>query len=256
MKIYPIKTGEYDFPLSYVMDTADQTVITLPILAYYIEGAEKKILFDAGGIDPKGDTVSLHTPTYRRSDEERLDLALKRATGIDASQIDIVVLSHLHWDHSGQMDLFPQAEFWVRMDEVMDSINPVDRYQNTYESFNSGHIPPWAQQPRKWHFISTKEDVEVVPGIELILLPGHSVGLQGMVVHTQQGLFVLPSDIVMRYEQLQPDGTVTGSHLCYLLGENEKSLQRLTEMVQKQHATIVPSHDMRVLDQKTYPIET
>lgn len=253
MKIYPIKTGEYDFPLSYVMDTADQTVITLPILAYYIEGAEKKILFDVGGIDPKGDTFALHTPTYRRSEEERLDLALKREAGVDVSEIDIVVLSHLHWDHCRQMDLFPQAEFWVRMDEVIDSINPVERYQNTYESFNSGHIPPWARQPRKWHFLNTREDVSVVPGIDLILLPGHSVGLQGMTVRTEHGFFILPSDIVMRYEQIQEDGTVVGSHLCYLPEENQKSLNRLTELVQKEHATIIPSHDMRVLDQKVYP---
>ena len=45
-----------------------------------------------------------------------------------------MILSHLHWDHAGQMDLFPNAEFWVRMDDVIDSINPIDRYKGTYES--------------------------------------------------------------------------------------------------------------------------
>ncbi|HIY63808.1 MAG TPA: aldo/keto reductase [Candidatus Mediterraneibacter stercoripullorum] len=69
-----------------------------------------------------------------KSDEERLDVALKREVGVSAEDIDIVILSHLHWDHAGQMDLFPNAEFWVRMDDVIDSINPIDRYKGTYES--------------------------------------------------------------------------------------------------------------------------
>ena len=74
------------------------TQIEMPILAWYIEGQGHRILVDTGGHDPaKGE---LHPPYMREPGQD--PVSRLAALGVRPEDIDILILTHLHWDHASK----------------------------------------------------------------------------------------------------------------------------------------------------------
>jgi glyoxylase-like metal-dependent hydrolase (beta-lactamase superfamily II) len=109
------------------------------------------------------------------------------AHGVAPEQIDTVFVSHLHWDHIENIDLFRHAEILVpRLEfEYTAAIRPSD-----------WGTPPYAREMLQGMRIALLDDreQELFPGIRTVPLPGHSVGLQGLVVKAEGGDLVLASD--------------------------------------------------------------
>lgn len=249
LKIIPIKVGSEMWPRSYLSGLgANDVPEEIPHIMFYIDGSDKKVLVDTGGGVPRSKSLAkFPRPTYVRKPEEEPSIALEAATGLYATDIDVVILTHLHWDHSYNCHLFPQAQFYVQISEVIASINPIPRFQKTYESFSINSVPPWARQPLKWNFING--DCEIVPGISSVLVPGHSKGIQGVLVETAKGLYFLGSDSVPLYDNVNKDGTVVPSTLSLSLENAFYSCQKINKL----GATIIPGHDPLVLTHKIYP---
>jgi len=111
------------------------------------------------------------------------------AHGLTPEQVDTVFLSHLHWDHIENIDLFRNAEILVpRLEfEYAAEIRPSD-----------WGTPPYAREMLAGMRLTLLEDreQEIFPGARTLPLPGHSVGLQGLVVQAEGGDLVLASDAV------------------------------------------------------------
>jgi len=111
------------------------------------------------------------------------------AHGLTPEQVDTVFLSHLHWDHIENIDLFRHAEILVpRLEfEYAAEIRPSD-----------WGTPPYAREMLAGMRLTLLEDreQEIFPGAKTLPLPGHSVGLQGLVVQAEGGDLVLASDAV------------------------------------------------------------
>ncbi|MBQ4425918.1 MAG: N-acyl homoserine lactonase family protein [Lachnospiraceae bacterium] len=253
MRIIPIKVGNEKWGMSYFVDGAPQLPpIDIPHMMFYIDGAEKKILIDCGGRDPESESGKLHSKTYTRAPEEHPDVALKAATGVSPEEIEILILTHLHWDHCGNLHMFPNAQVYVQLEEILDSINPIPRFYKTYESFKYGVVPPYAQQPVKWNFV--EGDTELLPGIKLVKIPGHSAGIQGVYVETDKGPYFLGSDAIPLYENIE-NGEVKTSALCLSLEKAYYSAVKINKMIKDTGMVVLPGHDRRVLDHKCYPFD-
>ena len=109
------------------------------------------------------------------------------AHGLAPEQVDTVFVSHLHWDHIENIDLFRHAEILVpRLEyEYASDIRPSD-----------WGTPPYAREMLAGMRLTLLDDreQEIFQGVKTLLLPGHSVGLQGLVVQTDGGDLVLASD--------------------------------------------------------------
>ncbi|MDB5611298.1 MAG: Glyoxylase-like metal-dependent hydrolase [Bradyrhizobium sp.] len=109
------------------------------------------------------------------------------AHGLAPADIDTVFVSHLHWDHIENIDLFRHAEILVpRLEfDYAGAVRPTD-----------WGTPPYAREMLQGMRIVLLDDSEqeLFPGVRTLLLPGHSVGLQGLVVKAGQGDLVLASD--------------------------------------------------------------
>ena len=84
----------------------------------------------------------------------------------------------------------------------------------------------------------------------VLLTPGHTPGIQAVLVETASGLVVLPGDNVPTYDNWlgrPPEWTHIAATNHYDLGAYEKSFQRLEET----RGRIIPSHDFRVLEVET-----
>lgn len=251
MRIIPIKVGNEMWAKSYFVDGgAYEPAVEIPHMMFFIEGAEKNILVDTGGRDPDSESGRLHSKTYTRTAEENPVVALKKATGKDPEDIDIVLLSHLHWDHCGNCHLFPNAEFYVQRKELLDSIDPIPRFGKTYESFNIGVVPPWAQQGLKWHFLDG--DAEIVQGVKVYEIPGHSAGVMGIYVDTDDDPYFLGSDAIPLYDNIV-DGQVKPGALCLNLQQAYYSTVKINNLVAETGMKIIPGHDKAVLEHKSYP---
>lgn len=85
--------------------------LDIATIVWLIRGGGKNILFDSG--------YYRHTPGFDRfntTDFIRPDEAVKLA-GVQPDEITDLIISHIHWDHMGGLDLFPKATIWIQKDE-------------------------------------------------------------------------------------------------------------------------------------------
>lgn len=167
----------------------------------------KMILYDTGGMNER-DKI-LHS-----LDDD----------GIAPDNIDIVVLSHLHFDHAANWTLFKNAELYIHPEEI----NPSEDYKDTARL--DFHRENLLRHP-KINFVEENDQIE---GLDVIELPGHTPGLIGLL--TSNGILV--SDAVKNRSELE-----YGS----LLNVWDKDLARQSiEKVKKLSDTIYPGHDVPV----------
>jgi N-acyl homoserine lactone hydrolase len=114
-------------------------------------------------------------------------IAALASHGLTPEQIDTVFVSHLHWDHIENIDLFRHAQILVPRLEF--------DYAAEVRTQDWG-TPPYARAMLEGMRLELLDDIEqeIFPGVRTLLLPGHSVGLQGLVVDADGGKRVLASD--------------------------------------------------------------
>lgn len=250
-QITPIQAGSLWLYRGAFTSKSDeyQQLEEFPILIFLIEGNGHKILVDTGGGDPASASMKAggHARS-RRTPEQAPDQALRRL-GISSEDIDTVILTHLHWDHAYNNHLFPKAKFVVQRSELMESIDPLPRFRGFYESFSSGRIPPWARQPTNWTIVDGP--CTLYDGIRLIPLPGHTTGLQGVLVDTTAGRQLIASDAVPLYECIEKlgQGEYTISSMCTDLKAFYKTFDLLKNL-QDAGVHIIASHDFLTLETK------
>jgi glyoxylase-like metal-dependent hydrolase (beta-lactamase superfamily II) len=110
------------------------------------------------------------------------------AAGLTAADIDVVVLSHAHWDHVQNADLFPRATLLVHADEPAYAESPGDDDLAT---------PSWTGTLLRHLGVRTVGDRHpVAAGVHTLHLPGHTAGSMGLTVETPDGIHVLTGDAV------------------------------------------------------------
>jgi N-acyl homoserine lactone hydrolase len=109
------------------------------------------------------------------------------ARGLTAADIDTVFLTHLHWDHVENLDLFSHAEILTPRVEFEYAASPRP---------NDWGTPPYVHEILRGMRVTLlpDEEQELLPGVRTLLLPGHSVGLQGLVIDRGGERAVLASD--------------------------------------------------------------
>jgi glyoxylase-like metal-dependent hydrolase (beta-lactamase superfamily II) len=246
------------FPLDLgTLVSFDQSIFTLlrnqgvkidaPCLAWVILGGGKKVLVDTGPPEPDW-AYRYHRPIKKEPSQE-IHTALAKL-GLSPQDIDIVIFSHLHWDHSFNLDHFSKATFLVQKAELKYAVNPLPSDKKPYAVGISGVQPPWMKVFGQ--MIPLDGDQEILPGIRVIHLPGHTPGTQGVVVETSEGPWVIAGDTVPLYENWKGDDTL--DHIPGGVFQNLYdyyfSLKKLEPFGDK----ILPSHDEKVLKHKRYPV--
>lgn len=122
--------------------------------------------------------------------------------GIDPDSIEDIILTHLHFDHAGNIDRFAKARFHVQDTEVGFATGrcmcePHLRYPFDVEDVVTLVRHTYAQRVR-FH----DGDAAPLPGISLHRVPGHTAGMQAVRVITPRGPVVLASDACHFYANL------------------------------------------------------
>ena len=215
-------------------------------IAVYIGGCQRKIIVDTGAPDPER---AFRNHPYSKPHPLKPNqgiLAQLAQVGITPAEIEIVVLTHLHWDHVGGVSLFPNAEFIVSGEELKFALDPVPCLYLAYEARQLGMQPEFSKVIDRIKTIDLKEE-DIVEGVRVIPLTGHTPGNIGVVVDTPDGPHVIAGDAAPKYANL--NGSPEQGQRFIMSGIYTdmiamwKSLERIDEIVDHDYSRVIPGHD-------------
>ena len=119
--------------------------------------------------------------------------------GATADSVSKVVITHMHWDHVGNIEgylrAFPKAKFYLQKREFDFCVkNPVSQRKPVVVIFDPTASKIVGDLERSDRLVIVDGDVNLAPGIDLLLAPGHTLGLQVVRVNTAQGPAIVGSD--------------------------------------------------------------
>ncbi len=222
------------------------------MIGYYIGDAEAKILVDTGGPDLVRSREYHPYVDMRISKEQTMEVQLSKI-GVKPEDIEIVVLTHLHWDHCFGLERFAKAKFLVSKKEYSFAHDPVPPWYVAYEHMAVGLKPAFLNTA----FTTLSGEKEIAAGVLVTPTPGHSPGSQSVVVETEKGHYVIAGDAVSCYENLTGDRKQGLPYLVIGLFtdmvEAWESLKKIDELTSGDPSRVLPGHEPKVFEKKRYP---
>jgi glyoxylase-like metal-dependent hydrolase (beta-lactamase superfamily II) len=160
-----------------------------------IVGSDTTIVVDTGF-----NTLDAHNRNRRLLRTAAEGLAL---IGVDAAASATVVLTHLHYDHVGGFDQFPNARFHLQ-DREMAFATGRNMSESEYShAFTARHVADVVMAVHAKRVQFHDGDAELATGISLHHIGGHTDGLQAVRIDTATGPLVLASDASHYYENME-----------------------------------------------------
>jgi glyoxylase-like metal-dependent hydrolase (beta-lactamase superfamily II) len=119
-----------------------------------------------------------------------------RALGLEPGDIDLVVNTHLHFDHAGRntdtllQPTFPNARYVVQSQELYDATHPHERNRASYNAHNFEPILEAGL------FDQVDGEVELLPGLRVVPMPGHNLGQQAVILESEGETLVYTADLL------------------------------------------------------------
>jgi glyoxylase-like metal-dependent hydrolase (beta-lactamase superfamily II) len=126
-----------------------------------------------------------------------------RLLGVDPAAVKDVILTHLHYDHAGNFNALPAAQFHIQEPEIHFATGRHIRHRYFAIGFEVEDIVNVVRLNYARRVTLHNGVVELAPGIRLEPTPGHSPGQQAVCVHTRRGWVVVASDAAHYFENLQ-----------------------------------------------------
>ncbi len=177
----------------------------------------------------------------------RCPIASLAGLGIAPGDIGHVIVTHLHYDHAGNLDLLPKARIHIQQRELhyatgCQMCKPLFRAAFAVEDVVEVVKGVYADRVS-----FCQGDTRIAPGIETALIGGHTDGLQVVRVHTQRGWVVLTSDASHYYENMDAEMPYP---IVFHVGDMVAGWDKVRALADSaQH--VVPGHDPDVL--RRYP---
>lgn len=225
-----------------VFDPFDEragTKVYNPYFVYVIRHPAGTVLFDTGAhpdlaTNPAarlGDTAQ--GLAFRIAPEDRLDHRLAQ-TGLRVQDIDVVVQSHLHFDHTGGLDLFPDTPVMVQSTELAFAQEP-PIYQREF------FVAADFARATHWHELNGDHDIFGDGRLLLLSTPGHTPGHQSLMVQLAARVVVLLGDATYLLDKMRarrlpaitwnPDAQIATWH-------------RIEQLEREHDAFLIATHDL------------
>jgi len=117
-----------------------------------------------------------------------------RLLGIDCDRVEDVIITHLHYDHAGNLPLFPRARFHLQESEMAFATGPHMAHAFFAHAYELEAVLSMVRLVYGARVQFHRGDAEIVPGITVHHVGGHTHGLQVVRVWTALGWVVLASD--------------------------------------------------------------
>ena len=167
----------------------------LDYFVWAVIGKERSFVVDLG--------FSEATARRRNRKWLRCPIESLRLLGLDPASVKDAVVTHLHYDHAGNFNLLPNAQFHIQEPEIHFAAGRHMRnayFKMPYDVDDIVDVVRLNFADRVF-FHNGRHDL--APGISIEPLPGHTCGQAGVRVHTRRGWIVLTSDASHFYENVR-----------------------------------------------------
>lgn len=208
---------------------------------WLVRGAQREIVVDTGF---NAAVAAKRGRRITRPVQEGL-----RLMGIDPATVADVAITHLHYDHVGNFELFPQATFHLQdleMQYATGRCMAVEAMRHAYELEDVVGIVRRVYAGRvRFH----DGEGEIAPGVTLHHVGGHTMGLQIVRVATRRGWVVLASDASHYYANMEQGRPFP---IVYNVGDMVDGWRRAHALADSP-AHVIPGHDPLVMERYPAP---
>jgi glyoxylase-like metal-dependent hydrolase (beta-lactamase superfamily II) len=207
------------------------TPIAMDYFVWAITNGTHTVVVDLGFTEPVG--------TRRGRQFLRCPSKGLAEIGIDCSRVEHVILSHFHYDHVGNYALFPNATFYVQDAEMNFYTGRYVRHAAFRHSIEVDDVVALVRYNYEGRLAFVDGEQEILPGIAVHKVGGHTAGMQIITVQTKDGRAVVASDASHYYHNLEQNVPFMTLHdipgMYY-------GFQRIRELADKPEL-IIPGHD-------------
>lgn len=165
------------------------------------------------------------------------------ALGIDCARVPHVILTHLHYDHIGNLEDFPAATFVIQEEEMAFWTGRYAGREQFRTLIEANDVLYLVHENFRGRLRFVAGTQEIVPGIEVHRTGGHSAGLQIVRAKTERGSVVLASDATHFYANIGEDHPYSiVSDLAQMYGAFD-----LVRSLADSPEHVVPGHDPLVM---------
>ena len=240
-EIYAIKYGRHERKRAdnYIGGDPHDTMEPLDYYVWAITGPSGNFVvdtgFDAAMAKKRGRVIS-----------NPIAEGLK-AVGVAPESVKNVIVSHLHYDHTGNYDTFPNARYHLQDMEMGYATGRCMCHQHLRIPFEEEDVVAMVRKVFAGRVCFHDGAGEVAPGITVHKVGGHSKGLQCVRVKTKRGYVVLASDATHLYSHIESGRVFPITYNIGEVLEGYDTIKRLAPAA----SHIVPGHDPLVMQR--YP---
>ncbi len=202
-------------------------------------GREHRFVIDTGF---NAATAAKRGRDFLRCPAESLSLV-----GLSAATVEDVVVTHMHYDHIGNFDRFPKAQFHLQDREMAFATGRHMRHRPLRAAYDVETVTGLVREVYQDRVSFHDGDAELAPGFSLHRVGGHTAGLQVARVWTGRGWVVLASDASHYYANMEETRPFP---IVFHLGEMLEAYGMLRRLADSPDH-IIPGHDPLVL--RRYP---
>ncbi len=203
----------------------------LDFYCWLVRGAGRAVLVDTGfsacSARARGRGFSLEP-----------EAALARL-GLAPQDIGDVVLTHLHYDHAGNVEAYPRAQVHLQDAEMCYATGRYMCFEAMRHFFSADDVQAVVRRLYAGRVSFHDGDAQLAPGLELYRIGGHTPGLQVVRVHTARGWIVLASDALHYYRNYTDHNPFPA---IFHVGDMLEGYARIRSLADSD-AHIVPGHD-------------
>ncbi|KER69993.1 metallo-beta-lactamase [Burkholderia cepacia] len=236
-KIFAIKYAHHERPARDNFLGGDPHDISMPLdyFVWAVVGQSRTYLIDTGF---DAEVASQRNRTITHAVEAGL-----HKVGIAPQAVEDVIVTHMHYDHAGNADLFPNARYHIQDREMEFCTGRCMCHGVLNHAFNAEDVKSMVGRVFSDRVTFHDGESDLAPGLSLHLVGGHTSGLQIVRVHTARGWVVLASDAAHLYANIERDRPFPGIYNLADMLEAYRTAYRLAGSP----AHVIPGHDPAVL---------
>jgi len=172
-----------------------------------------------------------------------------RRMQVEPAGVKDVVITHLHYDHVGNFDLFPQATYHLQDLEMQYATGRCMAVEAMRQAYELEDVVGMVRRVYAGRVRFHGGDAELAPGVTLHHVGGHTLGLQIVRVATRRGWVVLASDASHYYANMEQSRPFP---IVYNVGDMVEGWRRAQSLAESP-GHVIPGHDPLVMERYPAP---